>query len=421
MSLRHLNLMSYSYYLGFLTNCVIGAILLTLDIGVDEYYLINVIPRESSTLFVVGALSWAMIGVPLGSLIVAAWVHMRPRRALQEFYARSIPVAHHAEKHALLIVITLTVLSSAATIATALRLGTIPIASAFFMSPLEKAAFRGNVKFEYAGNAILRNILTKMLPMIVSYASMVWARCSKRWRWRLILGVNIMLASIGATWTLEKAPLVNYLIGFMFVDLAMGNTSLKMVGSYACGSILLFLLAFAMIGGTQGLGALFILVTHRLLLSQIAPLYFYPRVFPEYHPYIMGTSYPGFVAKLSGVEAVRASRIVMSYRNPVGVELNVAGHMNTLFVGEAYANWGLCGVVFSPIIAGIMIGIVYYVLITRRKTPGWIAAYSFICVDVAFTLTGGFIDFLYNPGWMIVFAGVFVAELLVYNKRRGHP
>ena len=40
------------------------------------------------------------------------------------------------------------------------------------------------------------------------------------------------------------------------------------------------------------------------------------------------------------IKSIRPARIVMSIINFLGIEAGTAGVMNTLFIGEAYANFG---------------------------------------------------------------------------------
>ena len=53
-----------------------------------------------------------------------------------------------------------------------------------------------------------------------------------------------------------------------------------------------------------------------------------------------------------GMEQQRSARVIMEYLNPEGVVSETTGVMNSLYMAEAYANFGNLGLLLSPIIVG---------------------------------------------------------------------
>lgn len=43
--------------------------------------------------------------------------------------------------------------------------------------------------------------------------------------------------------------------------------------------------------------------------------------------------------------------------------------LSTLFIGEAWANFGWLGVAISPLYVGMITGFIYYFVLSKRKTP----------------------------------------------------
>ena len=84
----------------------------------------------------------------------------------------------------------------------------------------------------------------------------------------------------------------------------------------------------------------------------------------------------------------------MEYINPVGVANDAAGMVNALFVGEAWAALGICGVLLSPVYVGFVIQTLFQFILHSPKTPffvGIFVAYSFTSC-----ILGGFFCYIYN-------------------------
>src|SRR5690606_30295111 len=86
---------------------------------------------------------------------------------------------------------------------------------------------------------------------------------------------------------------------------------------------------------------------------------------------------------------------------PDAVASGRAGVMNTLFVGEAYANFGWLGVFISPLVVGLVIQSIYVLVISQPRGP--VNMCIFILMFYSMPITGGFADFIWNPGWIFIF------------------
>ena len=68
-------------------------------------------------------------------------------------------------------------------------------------------------------------------------------------------------------------------------------------------------------------------------------------------------------------EHVRSAELVMGYADPAAVAANRTGVMNTLFIGEAWANFGWLGFYLSPIVVGfvvfLILTLVQFIVITK--------------------------------------------------------
>ena len=89
--------------------------------------------------------------------------------------------------------------------------------------------------------------------------------------------------------------------------------------------------------------------------------------------------------------------------------------MNTFFTGEAYANFGVLGVVLSTIYIGVLLQIIYVIFLKIEKNPIYITAYATITSTLVLTLHGGFVDYIYNVQlFAIIF--LFLALNFMNNK-----
>lgn len=96
----------------------------------------------------------------------------------------------------------------------------------------------------------------------------------------------------------------------------------------------------------------------------------------------------------------RSARLIMEYVNPAGIEEGAAGVVNALFIGEAWANWGIVGILLSPIYVGFIIQTLYLFILSSPKTPFFIALFVFYSFNSS--ITGGINDYIYNIQTMIM-------------------
>jgi hypothetical protein len=96
---------------------------------------------------------------------------------------------------------------------------------------------------------------------------------------------------------------------------------------------------------------------------------------------------------------------------PGRVADGTAGVINSLFIGEAWANFGLTGVLIAPIYVGFLIGFFYGLLIRLPKTPLLIAI--FVHFSYKSSVTGGINNYLYEAGILLFF--IIVLSILALN------
>lgn len=155
----------------------------------------------------------------------------------------------------------------------------------------------------------------------------------------------------------------------------------------------------------------------RIFLTQIATLFLHIQVFPDINPYLAGSSLPTLYAKVLGLESgwIRSGRVVMEIIKPEAVVNGTAGVMNTVFIGEAYANWGILGVLLAPVLIGFLYSFVICIFLKHKKTPLWIIGYLIIFMNFSQMFIGGFVDYLY-PLQIVLMLCVLFGISIVKNR-----
>lgn len=418
LAVTRLNMISFTLYCSLIPSAI-GAAMLTADIGVHSYYMLERIPRENYR-FVCGTVAYSMIVIPISALLVQGLLKTSGRRTLRWYFSR--PVEGLAKPTtSVLLMSVLTLVSLASLIYIVCTMGGVSLFRAIHMSNLEVGLLRGEAKLGYGGNPYVRTFFATILPNILSYMCWVWWRRYHRPVWLIMFLVNFAITVIALTMTLEKAPLVRYLLGFLLLEIGLGRVRVRTVILWIAASLIVATTLSGFVSKASDLRSRLQPVAYRLVVGAIDSLFFYPDVFPKKADFLLGLSHPRFIAQLFNTPPERASRIVMTCVYPAEAESNRAGYMNTFFVGEAYANWGWAGVLISPWVVGLVIGILYFWLLSKPKTPAWLAAYAYVTLYVP--MTGGFLDFIYNPPWLFVFSFAQIYWLIAEHSadRKTHP
>jgi len=111
----------------------------------------------------------------------------------------------------------------------------------------------------------------------------------------------------------------------------------------------------------------------------------------------------------------------MEYAFPVASNKGLMNLLSTLFIGEAWANFGWVGIIVSPIYIGMVVGTFYYFILKSKKTPilvGFLAFFSF-----KVNIVSQFNQYIYNsPVFalviMFILSYLFALMLKQTNKEK---
>ncbi|MCS7010539.1 MAG: hypothetical protein NZL98_04160 [Anaerolineales bacterium] len=412
MSLRRLNLVSWVFYFGLILQSFIG-INLAFVFGV-EHYLISRTAQEHLILSY-WSIAYTLIALPIAMIFTQKFIWGGKIKAkLFAYFAAPIrPLQSRKDSALLAFWGGMSLIALAATLYVYSVVGQAPFIALFSsnISSFEFAQLRIDAGREFGGNQYIRNLFSILLAPFVSYVAFAYSllyphnRRIKLWFFMTFATAVLAVTSDG-----QKLPILNYLLALFFIrGFIRGGFTPSRIVSIAILTAILISFLYILTTGHLDIG-----LTRgpigRIVMTAVAgvPLHF--MVFPSMHPFLQGASFPGWLAgSLFGVEHARSARVLMEIINPAAVESGTAGVINTLFIAEAWANFGWIGLIVAPFIVGFVIQTIYNALLSLPKTPVFVAAMGFFMVNTV--ITGGFVDFIWNVAWLMLFLWIVLSIL----------
>lgn len=428
VSLYQPNMMSVILYYYLILQCVIGG---TLVINHwDNHYIINKLQYESSRHYGYWAIMYTMIAFPIGMLITNRfWRVFNIKKLFNDYCRREIILEYkYNDCSVKYICVLFSLLAFCATIYVTTVIGEISLIKAIKgSSALDLAMLRADTSRHFPGNEYVKNIFALGLTPLMSYVAYAYklrnaSVFNRVWFWLMFLAA-IQIVS----YNLEKAPILIYLIGFLFFRIYTGHPITKKQLLFIGCIILVGIvgLYIMIMGAGVDIVSLFSYnsgIVGRLTLSSIAGFFFSFDLWPNTEDFIGFSSISQFISEAFGLPySERAARIIMETTNPEGVKMGVAGVVNSLFTGEAWANWGIVGLIFSPIIVGGLIQLLYLFFLKSPKTPFFLAV--FVNFSFKSAITGGVNDYIYNvQGFIIIclILSIYSSSKILYNSQKHH-
>lgn len=413
MNPRKINLISWIFFYFFLIQSFIASILVIYYI--DNHYLINRVGFQAR-FYGWAAIQYAMLATPLGMWLGLVLSGKRSNKKYFCIYS-SAPIQNiytERDSYIRIPLYLLTFLSLSSVFYVFLCLGKFPLLSIFsggdsFML----AMLRQSAKREFSGNEYVRNLFAITLTPILSYVAYCYWKKTNDSRDLIWFIVLFLASAIILTYDLAKGPIIGYVLGFLFLKvLISGAISKRTILSYFLLVLMLVVLAYILIMKSADIKTLLSYnsgIIGRVFLTQSAGTFLSFELFPSRIDHIGFASVSGLINKVLGVVGSdRSARLIMNEINPAGVQAGIAGVVNSLFIAEAWANFGIVGVLISPIIVGMVVEILFMVLLSVKKTPMALALLAYLPLNIP--ITGGFNDFFYNPTCLVIF----VATLILY-------
>ena len=279
------------------------------------------------------------------------------------------------------------------------------------------ATERINISRAFEGNVYIKNIVMLALTPMISYLAYIYMRVTKQTKWKVLFVILLILSILALTHDFSKASILYYLLFFLIIEITLGtNFKLKTIIPILCIFAIIVVVLYELIMGyNQSLLSISSGPLGRIIITQVSALFLHIDGFPEFIPYIEGHSFPkllvGFLGE--GDYSIRSGRLVMEEYSSASVANGTAGVMNTLFVGEAYANFGMVGVILSPILVGIIFSGILAWFIKSKKDPINMLIYIEAFIVFKDVLQGGFVDFIYNIKFIALLAVLVGIKLII--------
>jgi hypothetical protein len=406
MSFKKLNMISWLFYYYILIYVIIGSILILNGFPtIMVKYLSN-----SDKFYAWFAIIYSLIALPIGMLISKACFSGKTtiKESFHNYLARGFEHSKN-EGYYFGILFCITIIFFAYLI---IYLHGIPVLKFCLgnLSVVQGLQLRHFVESELTGFAHFSYKFVVFLAPVLSYASyFYWKERQSMSRFLFFL-VTFCMAIFALTFNLNKAPVLLYLLGFLFtaVFLKKKVNILKM--------IILVLVCFI-------LAALFFVVLKKMdiyiAIKSIFSRIFIAQIegtFAAFHlyPHIIPFSYERR-SIISQIITLKHSfiipREIMTYYAPIGVYNKTSGQMSSYFLQEAWGAFGFVGIVLSPIWVGFIIESLYIFFLRQKKTP--LLAAGFVYFSVYSIINGSFIGYIFNKFYLLLISFLILFVMLV--------
>lgn len=410
---NYINVISFVFY-SMLFFELIGATIVFW--GFDEHYMIAKIVNDDTVKITYYSLLYTSLIIPIIILLVNRIILNKSPKQIKKLYIDKINqkvdvVSDQHEKYVYYIIIILSIICLLSIIYVFYNIGYVSLFKLFDLD-FNFNVERINISKHFSGNVYIKNIVMLLMTPILSYISYVYMKVTKKFRWKRLFFVNLIMSIFALTYNFEKSPIIYYVFFFFIIGVVLGNmTNLKKMIPYIVGCGLLTLILVRIIMGYDGnIFSISNGPVARILVSQVSSLFLHFDCFGNSVEFLNGASFPpifDFIFDTNQYD-IRSGAIVMSIYGGNFIDNGTAGVLNSLFIGEAYANFGFMGIIISPIIVATVVSLMFCWFLKSKKTPLNIVLYIELTSIFIMILQGGFVDWIYN-------VKIFVSIILIFS------
>lgn len=416
LSIKKLNVTNICFYY-LLVYCVIGGSVIFL--GFRNHYLVQKVSDEN--VFTQGyvMIAYGVISLPIFQILFNKLMGIRSYRKFYENYVeKPVIIKKGKDNSAFQIVCILSLIGFLSSIYTFYCIGYVGLFE-ILRGNLSVMTQRVAITRDFSGNQYIRNILALGMVPILSYIAYIYMRKTRQRSWTYLFICLFLLSILLKTYNFEKAPVIIYVVFFYIIETIMGGVKKfgKAVKYGLFGIAALLYMYYALFDYEGSLFTFSSGPISRLFITQVATFFLHVQLFPKNHPFLNGSSFPSAVSWIFDTteSGIRSGRVVMENYNRAAVLSGTAGVMNSMYVAEAYANFGWIGVIISPIIVAFFTAVVPNIILYQEKDPLNISLYVFVVSVYSSAIVGGFTDFIYNA-LLIIIVFLFVVIRTVLNN-----
>lgn len=408
-----LNTISYIYYI-YMIQSFIGTALIMM--GFDKHYTLSyLVDREKSIRTVSVIVLGISVALPLLIILFQKYTRINMRRDYERFLKKKIEYNH--DLSAFIVVLAAVLICSVILIGFICKIGYVPFFKFFFASDnFEFSVERARIGKLWFINPYFTNIFVLSLIPLFSYISFSYMLAVKDKKWFFISLVLFIMSVIVKTIKFEKSPLIFHILVYILIyTYYKGKIKKSYIMALGFGLAGLLVFFYAATGFSGSILDIYNGPLGRTLFTEVGTLAYSFDMFPAIFPFLGGRSFSPTILRLLGVSGelhLRSAKLTMAYYGSERVYEGSAGVMNTLFAGEAYANFGYKGVVFSVIWVAVFIGVTVWIILRLKKTPVVTTFAALMTMKLGAMLEGGFFDFMYNFDLILIAIVIFGSYLL---------
>lgn len=301
------------------------------------------------------------------------------------------------------------------------KLPAIPLLSAIKGSSFEELTrLRSMGGNSFQGKYHWYNLFMRQILLYLSYIAFSQAIIKKNKKDIFFFIVTFIISCFSCLMLNEKAPIVYYFMGLTFTFLISRQKKINFKSMVLISGLgLSFLSVMYMLFMNmkkRSLLDIFRAIASRLFAGSISPAYFYLEIFPRKQEFLIGRSFPN-PRGIFPWEHYRITVEVMNYIAPHLSSVGVTGSAPTVFWGEAYANFGLIGILFFSVVVGLFIYLFQY-FIDRYKTinPIHIGAQVWLILEFQKLTFSGVSRLIFDLNLLVIMALTII--LLHMESRR---
>lgn len=397
-----INLISLAFYY-ILIQTIIGAALTSIGF-VKHYTYVRLAEPEKYTMIAGYFSILVFIMLPLVSISILKILKIDSSGAYNEYLRRKTDSKYSEQYFAL--VLMATVVSSVFLILLIKEIGYIPLWELFTNKNMDFATERSrNVKISILGMQHLKNLLVLYGIPMLSWISFGFVLATRSIKWELLFTILLIESIIVKTYDFSKAPIVVYLIVMVLIIIFYnGGIRFKQALIACLMGVGALIIAYRKLGFNNSFFDIYNGILGRTIFTQFGTLAMHLEAFPKYLDFLHGKSLYPTILNILGLDRslhVRSAELVMGMYNSEGIFQGNSGVMNTLFVGEAYANWGVIGAIFGIILVATILTVCFVVFLKLKKTPITISFFAILTQQLTSCIQGGFVDYIYNSSFAI--------------------
>jgi len=373
MNISGLNMISYVYYVYFILMSYIAQVMI-----LENIFFTQDLPGLYSIyynkcLYVWMSTSYAMIAFPLTIYLLNKYIFKR-KAVYNNFNKSDLIIDIHSNSFIYCILSLFSIISIIYLVS---KLNYIGVLNLFFggYDSILRTDFTYNLQY----NQYIVGIVGFMISQMLTYVWYIKWSLFKNKKYLIMFLIMLIFSIIILSMRLAKASIILYLFSILLLKIKI-NGRIKTNKIFFI-VLTLFILLIFIYNATYdiNLNDIFIKINHRILLGQNMGNYFCFICFPDIFPYLGFSSLSEKFSSLLGIPySLRAARIIYDYA--FGISSGINGTIVSLFIGDAWASFGLLGIFISPILVGAILATVYYTTYYSNKIEMW-ALYAYLSVN----------------------------------------